>query len=59
MSDQHRKELHEAKRREVRQEEHERERRTEQVVGSIYPKWVLIIGLVLVLGVILVWTLAL
>ncbi|QJW94822.1 hypothetical protein [Frigoriglobus tundricola] len=57
--EQHHKEEHEAKRREKRHEEHERERKAEQVVGSIYPKWVLILGLVAILGVILIWTFAL
>jgi hypothetical protein len=53
---QHRKEEHEHERKEKKHEEHKREEHADSDKPLIYPKWILIIGLVLTLTAVLVWT---
>jgi len=53
---QHRKEEHEHERKEKKHEEHKREQNADPSKPLIHPKWLLIVGLVLMLTVILVWT---
>ncbi len=54
---QHRKEEHEHERKEKKHQEREREQHPDRLRPVVYPKWLLIIGIVLMLAVVLVWTL--
>jgi hypothetical protein len=58
---QHNKERHEEHREEVRREHKDAERRqdAEQGLAPTWPRWILILGLVLTLLVVLIWTILL
>ena len=53
---QHHKEEHEQERKEKKHEEREREQHPSGPKPLIHPKWLLVIGILLMLGVVLVWT---
>lgn len=52
---QHHKEEHERDRKEKRDEEQKREQHAAPV-GSVLPRWLLVIGIVLILTAVLIWT---
>ncbi len=53
---QHSKEEHEHARKEKKHEEREREQHPDRLPGSTMPRTLLIVGVVLMLAVLLVWT---